>query len=1046
MKKYFFIVLLFVSSVGWGQKYKIEFFNFTYEVHEPAKNSTGSHVEIAIVLEDGSKRPVYYESLDDGSHEDNWQLNPPIIASKLPTSVYIDGFVNFRTGSDANNFKNLYKAITLCNKNDYDIDPGSPRMSHFWFSVKATPILSISSKSLNGLPNNLLPDNDKISLVADAGFPASVYNWEYSLDGNSWNSFPASINSAGQSTVNVSSADIVGTNNLNSIGTNVFFRVRTCANDYSNIISLNNRLSSPHILSTVFTPNKCFGESNGSVKIQFDRALFSNELLSVYLEDTTSATGYNSDMLNLTSLDADNSITWPSELPPGGYKVTMLGKYPNSSTVTYSDGEAHVGRFGFTGPTAVSFTTTGRDVYCNGGSDATITVNATGGVGSYQVGYKKIQDASYTWINFSSPNQHILSGLDTGVYSIRIHDANNCIMKDASGAEVIGTVTINQPAEALRVDNAQVINPLAFGYTDGSITAILAGGTPVNGNAYAVNWTKFDGTSLAPATATTNPFTTQLQNLGDGKYVLMATDANYNLTSDANANGCIIKDTFTVTQPLPLIVTVIEKQFVSCKNAIDGQLYAQGEGGIEIPVFRYKYQWFKDNSGTWTDISQSDSIAAKLVAGVYKVIITDRNNITKESVPFTLTEPDQLQLTLSSTPLVCNGSNNGTASAAIVGGTLPYHIEWGTGDTTISIADLAQGNYMAFVTDNRGCQTQQQVKVTSPNPIVISNAIIKDPTCFGGSDGAITYSVAGGTLPYNYHWSNTSNSAMLSALTAGEYKLIITDNNNCPVEQSFVVTDPAKVVVDLGADRTLCNEQVWNGDATIANGMKYQWMGTSGFTANTPQVTISAAGIYNVKAIDNNGCAAFDTINITRSNAIVAAEMVAATQAFQDDSVVLVNISKPTPEKIQWLLPADNVNVLSFTDQYASIRFRDTGLYTIGMKAMVGACEKIVTQPITIVKAQSFNDPGSVNAPFIKEFVVYPNPSSGQFTVKVTLQEATPVKLRLININSGNIASELQQSGSAQYTIPYNINLSGGIYSLVLETSKEYRVIKIMIQ
>lgn len=286
---------------------------------------------------------------------------------------------------------------------------------------------------------------------------------------------------------------------------------------------------------------------------------------------------------------------------------------------------------------------------------------------------------------------------------------------------------------------------------------------------------------------------------------------------------------------------------------------------------------------------------------------------------------------------------------------------------------------------------------------------------------------------------------MLSAIGAGNYTVNLTDKNNCTAQQTFNVVDPAKVIVDLGPDRTLCTEQTWKADASIPNGMIYEWQGTGGFSASTPVVVLNNPGTYSVKAIDGNGCMAFDTIGITRSNAIIAAEMVAATQAFQDQEVELVNISKPAPEKIEWLLPPDNITIISTSDQVASIRFRNTGLYTIGLKTKVGACEKIVTQPITIVKAESFDDLGGTTSPFVKEFVALPNPSHGQFTVKITLQESAPIELRLININSGLIANDLKQSGSAQYAISYNLNLAAGIYSLVLETSKEYRVIKIMI-
>jgi hypothetical protein len=914
-------------------------------------------------------------------------------------------------------------------------------MDGIWYNVKVTPVLSISAS------DNLLPDNDKITLTATAGFPGSVYNWEYSLDGYTFDPFPAATNSAGKSTVNVSLSDLVGGSPLTIIKKNTWIRNKTCSGLYSNYLTLNNRLSSPHIVGQpVVTPNKCYGESNGTVTITFDRALIQNELLNIIVDDIRGTTiGYHGSAINLTQLGAGNTYTWPAEMPPGSYQISLVGKYPDPSVATYTQAQTHFAQFNFTGPDPITFSTTKRDVYCHNGSDATITITASGGNGNFQAGYKKMQESTYTWVAFAAANTHTLSGLDTGTYNIRVRDKFDCMMKDASGNEVIGTVIINQPADPVHVDNAQTINPLAFGYTDGSIRAILTGGTPVGGNSYNLQWTREDGTALTPEPATTNPFTTQMKNIGNGKYILVATDANYALTSGANANGCITKDTFTLVEPPPLVVTVSEYHFVSCKNAADGKLYAQAQGGIEIPVFRYKYKWYRNDNGTWTDIQQTDSIAVNLKAGQYKIRITDKNNIDKESTPFNLVEPTLLTLTLSSTPLNCNGSNNGTASAVINGGTLPYHLEWTTGDTTNTITNLAQGNYKAFVTDVRNCQVEEQIKVTSPNPVQISNMIVKSPTCYKGTDGVISYSASGGTLPYTYNWSNGATAATLNNLPAGNYTLTILDSKNCPLVQAFTVKETPPVVITLPPAATLCVGQAYAADATIPKGITYRWTGPNGYAAIDPKVNLSNEGTYYVTAANTDGCVGKDTITITRSNATVAAEMLVSTQAFTNETVTIVNISNPAPEKVQWLLPAGNVSIVSTSDEFAEVKFSDTGRYMIGMKTMVGTCEKTVSQPITIMQAQEFDEPGAANSPFVKEFTVGPNPSNGQFTVKITLEEAAAVKLRLIDLNTGVVVNQQQQNGSKQYQLPYNLRLTTGVYSLILETAKEYRIIKVVI-
>jgi hypothetical protein len=1044
MRKFLFILVLLTATLATKaqESYTVYLSQLYYDAHENIKNSTTSHLRIDVICADGTAHLLFFHDInDDNQSLHYWAMDAPITVYSRPVQVHTEGFVNFSSGTDAG--YDEFTNIGICDVNHLDVDDNSPRMDGIWYDVKVTPILSINAPA----PDKLLPDNDKITLTATSGFPASVYNWEYSLDGFNFNPFPAATNSAGKSTVNISLTDLVGTSSLGIIKKNTFIRNRTCSGLYTPSITLNNRLSSPHIVGQpAVTPNKCFGESNGSVKIQFDRALLPGELFNIFVDDVRGTTiGYHNSQINVTQLQTGNTWTWPEEIPPGSYKISLVGKYPDASVSTYTSAPTHVASFKFLGPTAITYSTTKRDVYCHNGSDATITINASGGNGNYTVGYKKVQETTYTWVPFAAANTHTLTGLDTGSYNIRIKDIKNCIMKIASGGEVIGTVIINQPADALHVDNAQPINPLAFGYTDGSIRAILTGGTPVGGASYNLQWTTESGTVLTPEAATTNPFTTLLKNIGNGKYILVATDANYALTSGANTKGCITKDTFTLVEPPPLIVTVSEYRYVSCKNASDGKLVAKAQGGIEIPIFRYKYKWFRNDTGVWTDIQQTDSIAIKLKAGEYKIIITDKNNIDKESAPFILVEPTLLTLAVNSTPLNCNGSNNGTASAVINGGTLPYHLEWTTGETTSTISNLAQGNYKAFVTDARNCQVEQQVKVTSPNPVQINNVLVKSPTCYKGTDGVISYSATGGTLPYTYNWSNGTIAATQSNLPAGDYKLTLIDSKNCPLVQTFTVKETPPVTINLPQAMTLCTGQVYEADATIPKGFTYQWTGPNGYYVPEPKAKLSNEGTYNIIAANTDGCIGKNAITITRSNAAVAAAMLVSTQAFTNEAVTIVNISDPAPEKVQWLLPNKNVSIVSTSEEAVQVKFTDTGRYIIGMRTMVGACEKTVSQPITIVQAQQFDEPGAANTPFVKEFTVGPNPSSGQFTVKIGLEDAATIKLRLIDLNTGAVVHQQQQSGSKQYQLPYNLRLTTGVYSLILETAKEYRIIKVMI-
>jgi hypothetical protein len=1042
-------------------RYKLKMYTRIWCPYKAYRNlCSGNSMRIIAEFNNGASMSVAKQVLDDGSlgmdlryiestcETIPWEYNDSI-SFNVSSGIYR---IYLRSKTDESDRRGCHNSCETTKYWYVDLSQGT------FYSEHPTPADCYGSNSRVWIyPERIgltasetyLPSADRITIAATAGYPAAVYKWEYNVGGGDadWRQFPASTNTAGRSTIEISGYDLMGAafDNIPR-DKNVFIRVRPADYCESDRLTLKPTIPAPHITGLTPVVNKCFGEYNGTIKVQFDRPLHNGETLNILLTDTiTGQPGYTAS--GLTALDAANSYTFPEQFGPGGFKIELIGTY--NDVRTYTGHPAHREETGFTGPTAVNFTTSSRNVYCHGGADATITINASGGVGNYRAAWKKIQDAIYNEVGFSAAGQHTISGLDSGVYQVRVLDGNNCVMKNNSGNEVIQTITIIQPSDPVQVDYKQATHPTAFGYTDGSAMAIIIGGTPVGGNSYDAVWK--DGTSgstLITVTNSTGPFTTKLQNVGNGTYIITATDANYALTSGTNAAGCMVSDTIRLHEP-PLLKVAIElNHYVSCKSSNDGLLYAKAEGGIEIPGQRYGYQWYRNNNGAWTSIGQTDSIAKALTAGTYKATVTDKNNITRESEPFLLTEPDLLTLNLTSTPVICSGGNNGTATATINGGTLPYVIEWSNGEKTPAVTGLQTGTYMAFVTDGHGCQTQQQIKVTTPNPILINNQVIQQPVCTGSCNGVISYMVSGGTAPYRYQWNNGSTAQNLTGLCAGTYTVFITDAQGCSIQQSFTLQDPLPLTIELGPDRTLCTGQSWVANAAIPDAKAvYTWSGVNGFSANTAAVSLIEPGKYKVQVTDSKGCNASDSITISRSNATVSAEFVSATQAFKGDKVTFVNISQPWPETIEWLLPsAGPVTVVRRTDSLVELQFNETGTYRIGMRSGVGTCTKEHNNSITIVEGQSFDNPGSAATdPFVLEFMVAPNPGTGQFTVTVGLRDVADINLRLINLQTGATINQQRKSGSKNYTVPYNINVVSGVYALVLETAKDSRVQRVLI-
>ena len=404
------------------------------------------------------------------------------------------------------------------------------------------------------------------------------------------------------------------------------------------------------------------------------------------------------------------------------------------------------------------------------------------------------------------------------------------VASDVNGCSTEKSFEVTQPQRALKIEDTLKNVSCRFG-SDAFINITPIGGTIP----YSFSWSNGSNTE-------------DLNNISAGNYTITITDAN----------GCSVTKTYVITQPeSSLRIIDFEQLNVKCKNGSDGYAKIVVYGGTP----EYTYSW---SNGTTTDTNYN------LMAGNYQVMVTDANQCTIDT-SITITEPDLLLITSIIDSVSCYSYSDGKITATVVGGTTPYRIAFGDSTASMLFTDnslmadsLTAGEYSISVLDSNKCQFTQAVEVFEPDTLLwqINSFPV---SCYNGNDGVANLSVTGGTLSYNYLWSDSSTNQNLINAIAGDYSITISDRNNCTVEGITTITQPDSLSLKGRVNGTTCID---NNDGSISIFVKggvgeynYLWSNEE-ITQNIYNLT---GGEYFLEVQDQNGCVKRDTFFINTS-------------------------------------------------------------------------------------------------------------------------------------------------------------------------------------
>ena len=466
----------------------------------------------------------------------------------------------------------------------------------------------------------------------------------------------------------------------------------------------------------------------------------------------------------------------------------------------------------------------GTNLACGGDSNGNITAQVTGA----------LRPIRYLWSNGSTDST--INNLGAGTYTLSITDALGCTAIDSFSitepSPLVAACTVLQDIDSLGANN-------------GAVELTFRGGTLP----YRV---EINGT-LDSTFQTSSEITFVLNNLAPGTLTTVITDAN----------GCQDSCQVQILEPdCANFSTSLTKFDVDCPGQNTGLIRIAFGGAAPI-----QFDWNLDSL-------DGNSFADSLAAGFYSIIVSDAQGCS-DTLTTEIVELSNLQVDCQITqPISGVGAADAEVELNLTGGVLPYFLTtqgprtdslFINGNGIVPRSNLPAGNYVFKIRDANGCLDSCSLEISSVDCSNFQiNLVGTDLVCNGDNSGSIRVQITGADRPIQYLWSNGSTDSTVTNLSAGTYRLSVSDAKGCSAVDTITISEPTALNADCtfiqGISRIGASDaqvEVTLSGGTLPYSVVISGQLDSTFSMNTAASFVLeglAEGVINVAVTDANGC------------------------------------------------------------------------------------------------------------------------------------------------------------------------------------------------
>lgn len=458
----------------------------------------------------------------------------------------------------------------------------------------------------------------------------------------------------------------------------------------------------------------------------------------------------------------------------------------------------------------------------------------------------------------------------------------------------------------------------------------------------------------------------------------------------------------------------------------------------------YLYTWNSD--GTSITGADSSRYVAKLTGSIVAEVTNSKGNCKTTSSAVSIVAqnaPASPLITFSGNLTFCQGDS----IVLSVTNTSVYSYQWklnggAVGKNSNQFIAKSSGNYTLVVSNSNGCSVSStnSVDVTvNPLPVVSDiNLVGVEKFCSGGK---ATLSLPANS-EYTYSWKRGTNDLQstgnsIDATESGEYSVVVS-LAGCKVTTAprkiEVVNKPAKPDINPGTykkDDCLGDIPPELSVDNVVSGYTYQWYKNETPISSATSIEVTESGNYYLEAV-------VDICPSERTLAeIIFKKTLPEPVVIAKGPTVWILSTGSKAEQYKWFY---NGNQIPDADNNVYVAGQNMGTYRVAI-SNDGECFSFSDYK-TIPDVVGIEDPD----PF-KDVRIYPNPTTGMFTIEMNNNVFGELVIDIITQNGSKILNIKFDKSTDHFSA--QIDLSGqsnGMYLINLSLDKFKAVRKILVE